>query len=69
MLVRATRDGLAVDTQVLGARFHETANAEIARALGTSVNTVRNQLRGLFRKLGASTRAEAIALSLGHGDR
>ncbi|HJL20455.1 MAG TPA: helix-turn-helix transcriptional regulator [Sandaracinaceae bacterium LLY-WYZ-13_1] len=44
-------------------------NREIARALGTSVNTVRNQLRSLFRKLGATTRAEAVALSLGHGDR
>jgi DNA-binding CsgD family transcriptional regulator len=40
-------------------------NREIALALGTSANTVRNQLSVLFRKLGASTRAEAVALSLG----
>ena len=42
-------------------------NAEIARALGSSVNTVRNQLQRIYRKLGATTRAEAVALSLGHG--
>jgi DNA-binding CsgD family transcriptional regulator len=39
-------------------------NAEIARALGTSPNTVRNQLSGLFRKVGASTRAELVGLLL-----
>jgi len=37
-------------------------NAEIALALGTSPNTVRNQLSGLFRKVGASTRAELVGL-------
>ena len=42
-------------------------NGEIAGSLGTSVNTVRNQLRSVFAKLGATTRAEAVALSLGHG--
>jgi DNA-binding CsgD family transcriptional regulator len=42
-------------------------NAQIGTALGTSVNTVRNQLRSVFRKLGATTRAEAVALSFGHG--
>jgi DNA-binding CsgD family transcriptional regulator len=40
------------------------ANAEIALALGTSPNTVRNQLSGLFRKVGASTRAELVGLLL-----
>ncbi len=42
-------------------------NGEIAVSLGTSVNTVRNQLRSVFAKLGATTRAEAVAISLGHG--
>ncbi len=39
-------------------------NAEIALACGTSFRTVRNQLTSVFRKLGASTRAEAVALAL-----
>lgn len=51
---------------VRGLRLGYT-NGEIATALGTSVNTVRNQMRSVFRKLGATTRAEAVALSLGHG--
>jgi len=41
-------------------------NREIASACGTSPRTVRNQLSAIFPKLGASTRAEAVALSLGH---
>ncbi len=40
-------------------------NGEIARACGTSVNTVRNQLQSVYRRLGATTRAEAVALALG----
>jgi len=44
-------------------------NAEIALACGTSPATVRNQLVSVFRKLGASTRAEAVALALRpHGE-
>jgi DNA-binding CsgD family transcriptional regulator len=42
-------------------------NPQIALACGTSPRTVRNQLSAIFEKLGASTRAEAVALSLGHG--
>jgi DNA-binding CsgD family transcriptional regulator len=39
-------------------------NVEIARACGSSPNTVRNQLVRVFAKLGASTRSEAVALAL-----
>jgi DNA-binding CsgD family transcriptional regulator len=39
-------------------------NAEIALACGNAPRTVRNQLSSIFKKLGASTRAEAVALSL-----
>jgi DNA-binding CsgD family transcriptional regulator len=42
-------------------------NREIAAACGTSPRTVRNQLSTVFEKLGAATRAEAVAISLGHG--
>ncbi len=37
-------------------------NREIALACGTSPNTVRNQLAGLFGKLGATTRSELVGL-------
>jgi DNA-binding NarL/FixJ family response regulator len=41
-------------------------NAEIARALRVSANTVRNSLADAFARLGVSTRAELVAVSLGH---
>lgn len=40
-------------------------NAEIGSACGTSPFTVRNQLVSIFGKVGASTRAEAVALARG----
>ncbi len=39
-------------------------NPEIARALGTSPNTVRNQVSSLLQKMGATTRAELVGLTL-----
>ncbi|MBK0420103.1 hypothetical protein JD276_13785 [Leucobacter sp. CSA1] len=36
-------------------------NTELAQALSISLNTVKTQLRGLYRKLGVGTRAEALA--------
>jgi DNA-binding CsgD family transcriptional regulator len=36
-------------------------NAEIAAVVGTSINTVRNQLASIFRKLEVTTRAELAA--------
>jgi LuxR family transcriptional regulator of spore coat protein len=39
---------------------------EIATVCGTSEHTVKNQLRSVYRKLGATTRAEAVAICLGH---
>ena len=39
-------------------------NPEIARALGTSPNTVRNQVASLLQKVGASTRSELVGLTL-----
>jgi DNA-binding CsgD family transcriptional regulator len=35
-------------------------NREIGLALGTQERTVRNQLSGVYAKLGVSTRAEAV---------
>jgi DNA-binding CsgD family transcriptional regulator len=39
-------------------------NPEIARALGTSPNTVRNQVSSLLQKLGATTRTELVGLTV-----
>ena len=38
-------------------------NEDIARALGTSPATVRNQLVRLYRKAGVSTRSELVGLA------
>jgi DNA-binding CsgD family transcriptional regulator len=51
------REGEIVDLVVLG-----YTNGEIALALGSSANTVRNQLHGIFKKVGATTRAELAGL-------
>jgi DNA-binding CsgD family transcriptional regulator len=39
-------------------------NPEIGRALGTSPNTVRNQVSSLLAKVGATTRAELVGLTV-----
>ncbi|WP_344755900.1 helix-turn-helix transcriptional regulator [Gryllotalpicola koreensis] len=41
--------------------LHETV-ADIAAALHVSPNTVKTQLRSLYRKIGATTRADAVAV-------
>jgi DNA-binding CsgD family transcriptional regulator len=53
------------ERDVLGYLGLGYTNREIAVACGTSPRTVRNQLSAVFRKLGASTRSEAVAISLG----
>jgi DNA-binding CsgD family transcriptional regulator len=37
-------------------------NREIARARGTSTNTVANQIKSVFRKLGVQSRAELVTV-------
>lgn len=43
------------------------STAEIARAQGVSVNTVKSQLRSVYRKLGAHAREDALAIALREG--
>lgn len=50
----------------LAVRGFETA--QIAAHLGTSTNTVRNQLHAVFRKLGVCSRLELANLLLGRSD-
>ena len=50
--------------EVLGLLQLGFTNPEIAHALGTSPNTVRNQVASLLAKLGATTRAELVGLTV-----
>ncbi len=52
------------ERDVLGYLCLGYTNAEIAHACGSSPNTVRNQLVKVFAKLGATTRAEAVGITL-----
>ncbi|QZY53514.1 helix-turn-helix transcriptional regulator [Leucobacter tenebrionis] len=49
------------ERRVLDALTLHTTTAEVADSLGVSLNTVKTQLRSVFRKLGVSSRDEAIA--------
>ena len=49
---------------VLGALMHSGSPVRIASDLVVSVNTVKTQLRSVYRKLGVSGRDEAIAVAL-----
>lgn len=50
-----------VERELLALLRRGMPNAGIADARGVSVNTIRTQLRLLYRKLGATNRSEAIA--------
>ncbi|UAJ80115.1 hypothetical protein IT072_03430 [Leifsonia sp. ZF2019] len=58
-----TRRERAVLAELL---IHET-RADLAESLGVSINTVKTQLRSLYRKLGASDRRTAIVRALESG--
>ncbi len=42
---------------------------EIATRLFVTRNTVKSQVRSVYRKIGVSTRAEAVAWAIAHGIR
>jgi DNA-binding NarL/FixJ family response regulator len=52
------------ELEVLGAIGAGLSNKAIARELGISLHTVKFHIESLFRKLGARTRAEAVAKGL-----
>src|SRR5687768_14970430 len=63
---RPSSDALSArEREVLSYLSLGYSNKEIGVACGTSSKTVRNQLSAVFRKIGASTRAEAVAIHLG----
>jgi DNA-binding NarL/FixJ family response regulator len=49
------------EIEVLGALGNGMSNKEVARLLGISPHTVKFHIESLFRKLGAASRAEAVA--------
>lgn len=55
----------ARELQVLAALQDSAGPAGVAAALGMSVNTAKTHLRHVYRKLGASSRDEALVLSRG----
>ena len=52
------------EREVLGFVQLGYTNADIAQAIGTSVNTVRNHVAALLAKVGAANRAELVGLTL-----
>lgn len=68
-----TADGVALaeltkrELEVLGGMSHGRSNAQIGADLFLSEDTVKTHARRLFRKLGASDRAQAVAIGLRRG--
>jgi DNA-binding NarL/FixJ family response regulator len=57
----------AREAEIVGYLVRGLQNAEIASCIGTSKNTVRNQVQRIFRKLEVCTRAELVAVVLANG--
>ena len=57
----------AREVQVLALLAQGSASKEIARRLGISERTVKAHITAIFNKLGASSRAEAVAIALRNG--
>lgn len=63
-------DPLSVRERIVLAELGEEVTLEdIARRLFVSRNTVKTQVRSIYRKIGASTRAEAVAWARAAGIR
>ncbi|MEV7631385.1 LuxR C-terminal-related transcriptional regulator [Microbacterium sp. NPDC089318] len=60
----STQELTARERTVLSALMENGAAAEIARDLYVSPNTVKSQLRSIYRKLGAANRQEAILIAV-----
>ena len=52
---------------VMGELGEDVTLEEIAARLWVTRNTVKTQLRSAYRKIGVSTRAEAVAWARAHG--
>jgi DNA-binding CsgD family transcriptional regulator len=56
------------EREILGALAEGMSGAQIAEQLVLSPETVRTHVRNAMSKLGASTRSQAVALALQHGE-
>jgi DNA-binding CsgD family transcriptional regulator len=54
---------------VLAELAEDVTLEEIATRLFVTRNTVKSQVRSVYRKIGVSTRAEAVAWAVAHGVR
>ena len=54
------------ESEVLALITRGKSNSEIAEACFISINTVKYRIRHLYRKIGVSTRAQAVAWALKH---
>jgi DNA-binding NarL/FixJ family response regulator len=57
----------ARETEVIGLITHGVSNAEIAAFLHLSHNSIKSYVRSAYRKLGVSTRAQAVLWGIAHG--
>lgn len=55
------------ELEILGMVARGLTNAQIGTVLGTSPNTVRNQLAGLLTKFDAGSRTELVTVAIGAG--
>lgn len=62
-----SRGPSAREREVLGLLARGSTDSEIAKMLGLSSATVQTHVRNAKAKLGAKTRAQAVALALGQG--
>lgn len=51
-------------TEILDSIVHGLSNADIAKQLGISYDMVKEHVRSLFTKIGATSRSEAVAIAL-----
>ena len=55
------------ELEVLGLIVGGRSNDEVAAELFLSINTVKSVIRSVYRKIGATTRAQAVAWGVEHG--
>src|ERR1700712_3234923 len=68
--VGVSNDALTRRERVVLAELAEDVTLEeIATRLFVTRNTVKSQVRSVYRKIGVSTRAEAVAWAVAHGIR
>ncbi len=55
------------EREVLALLIGQVAASDIARMRRVSLNTVKTQVKSIYRKLGVSSRAEAVDIAVAHG--